>query len=487
MSGVRVSAQALDFALAHVERYGDTDIVPPAFEYQAIRHSWNQVRDYLCKQDLDTWQVRSTRQFLSPKKKLGFRIATQLDPFDTLFLTALVYEAGSFIEANRSPSFLEVVHSHRFEPNDEGRLYSSTFSHETFRQESLRLAADPSHEWVVLTDIADFYPRLYTHRLDNALMQWIPRDHARVIIKLIKKWNSNVSYGIPVGPAATNLLAEIAIADVDQALQGEGIGYCRYSDDFRLFANSRPDALRHLSFLANILFNNHGLTLQEAKTEIVSADKFINQFRETDDQRTRRNLKSNVFDIMERLGHDIYFNVDYDELHPDEQAKVDELNLLDIVKEQITRDEPINASLTGFALRRLAQIGGVSPELASLMVSQIEELTVVFKDVITALSSVTHINRLQRHRLMLSVRELLDNPYLSHLDYYRVWILRLFQQPNNATIGKWQQRYGQYADPLTRRALILAMGAANNSSWIRSRKHGLPVGSGNTKEAASGR
>jgi len=470
---LRVSADALDFALAHVERHGDTDILPPAFEYQAIRHSWGEVRAHLSDQDLDTWSVRPSRQCLSPKGQLGFRAATQLDPLDTLIYTALVYEIGVDIEQSRVPRADGIVLSHRFGPDMSGRLYSREFSFETFRRRSLEAASSNPDGWVALTDIADFYQRIYAHRLENALNEAAPKDHARVIAKLLNKWNLGVSYGVPVGPAASRLLAELCITDVDFALLGENVVYCRYSDDYRVFAETRPRVLEQLTLLANVLHQNHGLTLQEAKTEIVPAAEFVRRFRETDAQQERRVLESNFHELLDRLGIDTYATIDYDDLDPDQQQAVDELNLADIVTDQITRDERVDPALTGFALRRLSQVGQVSPQLAELLLDHIQELTLVYRDVVSALPVAEPPGSPGYERLMQRALSLLDHPSLAHLEYYRVWLLTLFQDTNAAQFGSWQTLYGDLPDPLTRRELVLAMGYARNQAWVRTRKHSV--------------
>ena len=33
--------RSLDWALAHALRYGDTDVFPLPFEYEAIKHDWS--------------------------------------------------------------------------------------------------------------------------------------------------------------------------------------------------------------------------------------------------------------------------------------------------------------------------------------------------------------------------------------------------------------------------------------------------------------
>ena len=49
---VNVAEDSLDWALAHTERHGDTDVFPIPFEFQAIRFSWDEVRTKLSRRDL---------------------------------------------------------------------------------------------------------------------------------------------------------------------------------------------------------------------------------------------------------------------------------------------------------------------------------------------------------------------------------------------------------------------------------------------------
>ena len=410
------------------------------------------------------------RTFLSPKGWIGYRMATQLDPLDTLLLTALVYEVGNDIERTRIPQRDYIVLGYRFQPNNRGRLYSKRFTYDTFRKQSLTLARHFQDGWVVMTDIADFYPRLYTHRLENALDEAIPHAHARVITKLIKNWNKGVSFGVPVGLAASRLLAELCISDIDSLLVANQIKYCRYSDDFRLFTSTRSEALERLVFLVKALYNSHRLTLQEAKTEVISANEFRQRFRGTAEQRTRSSLERSFLDIVDHLEIDSYGAIEYEDLDPEQQDAVKELNLYSIVVDQVTRNQRIDISFLGFALRRLSQIGGADVDLGKLLISKIDRLTPVFHDVVMVLGQIKLVDPVRFPQLINGLLSLLDHPHLSHLEYFRVWILILFQDKFAERSSRWQVLYEQFGDSLTRRELLLTMGAANQQAWIRMNK-----------------
>lgn len=232
---VHASTPALDWALLHVEKFGDTVFLPRAFEYEAIRSNWPALRGWLASQDLREWQARPFRRFLARKSAYSFRFITQLDPLEYLLFTALVHEVGPQLEALRSPTTNKTVFSWRFHVQPDGQMYSPDFRWDDFNKECLRLAAKASSKWVVVADIADFFPHIYIHPVETALEAAIGRSpEAYCLKRMISNWNGFVSYGLPVGLAGSRIIAEATINDLDQALIGAGRRYCRYSDDIRI-------------------------------------------------------------------------------------------------------------------------------------------------------------------------------------------------------------------------------------------------------------
>jgi len=221
-----LSTKTIEWAIEHLFRHSDTDIFPKAFEFEAIKYCQGEVVNWLSKQDICQWQTRPFRRCLVPKQKYGFRIATQLDPLDMLFFLALVLEVGEQIEKSRIPITANISFSNRFAIDVADFLFfDRNIGYSEFQEYSRKLAR--SSNFVVLTDIADFYPRIYLHRLENALSavaKALP-SHAKAIIQLIKGWNHNVSYGIPIGSNPSRLLAELVIDDIDRILFSENRVY----------------------------------------------------------------------------------------------------------------------------------------------------------------------------------------------------------------------------------------------------------------------
>ena len=98
---LKLKDDSLDWALSHALLKGDTDILPHAFEFQALKHNWDDVKKHLLDQDILGWSSRPLRRCLSPKRRYGFRIATQIDPLDFLVFSALTYEIGEDLESHR--------------------------------------------------------------------------------------------------------------------------------------------------------------------------------------------------------------------------------------------------------------------------------------------------------------------------------------------------------------------------------------------------
>jgi hypothetical protein len=69
---------------------------------------------------------------------------------------------------------------------------------------------------------------------------------------LLSQFTQTRSYGLPVGGPASRTLAELALNPVDLYLDRKGITFCRYVDDFHIFAETKEQAFNHLAFLAHL-------------------------------------------------------------------------------------------------------------------------------------------------------------------------------------------------------------------------------------------
>jgi hypothetical protein len=75
------------------------------------------------------------------------------------------------------------------------------------------------------------YSRIYDHRLENVIQASARSqrsiDVARVLVKYLSNISGRNSYGIPIGPNASRVLAEAVLIDVDAGLLSDGADFIR--------------------------------------------------------------------------------------------------------------------------------------------------------------------------------------------------------------------------------------------------------------------
>lgn len=470
-----IQANSFSWALAHALRYGDTDVFPLSFEYQAMLHDWHNLCAWLEAQNVLEWHVRPHRTLLSPKTKHGFRVITQLDPLDFLVFAATTKEIATDIENSRIPTDQNIVFSYRVEPDSDGQFFNPNIGYRDFLNQANIILEDDSINFVATADIADFYSRIYHHRLENALQSATHRQsHVRTIMRLLSGWNGTETFGIPVGNALSRLLAEITLSDVDEALLANRVQFIRYNDDYRIFARSYAEAYRHIAFLADILFRNHGLTLQPQKTDILDKNVFIRRFLSTPEDLEFTALRTSFERLITELGlSDRYESINYDDLTEEQQEIVDSMNLVELFQEEISTNGEPDLALIRFILRRMAQLGDNSVVYISL--NNLDVLHPVFPDIIQYLKSLAiDLTSEERSRIGARIIDLLEDSIISELDYHRMWAFDLF---TDSTEWNNQDRFyellGASRDALSKRQLILAMGRASQRHWFQSQWRNL--------------
>jgi hypothetical protein len=468
---LRLQTRSYDWALSHIEKYGDTDIFPLPFEFEAIRAYWDtEVKPEISQQNVLDWELRAYRRLLTPKHRYGFRISTQMDPLDSIIFTSLIYEIGQDIENFRIPKEQNIAFSSRFEPDNEGRMYDSDYSWGRFQNHCTEMAQSGDYEYVVIADIADFFPRIYSHPLEQALGEATTKtNHVKALKKCMSQLNGSVSYGIPVGQSASRLLAELVLDDVDRGLMGEGLRHCRFVDDFRIFCETEKDALGALAILANLLFENHGLTLQQHKTRVMTVENFESKILGNEDAREISSLSERFNEIISDL--DIwnpYDDFDFDGLEEEIQEQIKRMNLEGILEAHLEEVDDIDISLVKFLLKRLTQIG--SPDSVDCLLRNINKLYPVVKEVMVYFQTID-IDVTTKHRIGSELLDLCTDSLVGHLEYNRIWILSTFTDNNEwNNDDRFVRQFAELNDQYSQRELILAMGRAGIDHWFRSRR-----------------
>jgi len=352
-----LSRDSLSWALAHVLRFGDTDVLPVPFEFQAIRAHQRDVVDYLAQVDLETHETRPQNRALAPKATHGFRAVAQLDPYDTLLFTAMVYEEGQRIESFRVAKEKRIACSYRLEILPDGQIFSKKNGWPDFYQRSKELDDPLLYGYVLCTDISDYYNQIYHHRIRNALeTAGVNQNRSRNIERLLGTLTAKQSRGIPIGPVASALLAEVCLSDVDGFLLRKNVTHTRYVDDFRIFVPDRSSAIKALHDITEYLYTSHRLSLQGAKTHILTLAEFVERELPRPEDLETESKTAFVRNMLESATYAVPFDeLDELELPPgfDFEATTSALNEL---FEKSLATTPINVGLARYVLRRATAI-----------------------------------------------------------------------------------------------------------------------------------
>ena len=343
-----LKSESIDWALTHIRRYGDTDLFPVPFEYGAITHSWPTLKSEIGKIDLATYEGRPFRRFLIPKQYIGYRIAIQLDPIDTIIYTALAYEAAELIEKYRVPIDRKIACSYRVELGAKGELFRKNNGWDEYHSKSQELASTGQYSYVLTADIADFYNQIGHHRIRNALeLSGVDKERAKNVENLLMNLTRGQSRGIPIGPAGSIIFSEACLGDVDNFLLRKGYVHTRYVDDFRIFCADTHQALKALHDLTEYLYTSHRLTLQTHKCKILEIYDFKKKELIDPEEIEERSKEEKIEVISDFL--DDYADFDEDDLPDIDQIVRD--NLVDLFSFSLEH-KPTHLGMIKYLLRR---------------------------------------------------------------------------------------------------------------------------------------
>lgn len=262
---------SLEWAVDFVHAHSDGDLFPKVLEIDAVLAEKSHFVGQVANSDLSAFPPGSCRRFIVPKDEVSYRQATQLDPQDSIILSALVFQFGQKIESLRLPA--TQVFSYRFNPTQLDGLYSSKTAWNDFWTAAANQAAKFSH--ILYCDIADFYNQVYHHTVENQLISaGLPNQAIKWIVSLLESTTAGVSRGVPVGPHPIHLIAEATLIPIDNSLKAAGVRFLRYADDIVIFCKSDREARTALSTIATVLDKQQRLTLQRHKTRFYEPTDF---------------------------------------------------------------------------------------------------------------------------------------------------------------------------------------------------------------------
>jgi len=466
---MKLNETSVEWAKKHLEKEGDTDLFPKPFEIEAIISNWDMVKDYLLNLEVRAHKWGGMRRLLIPKGEYMFRVACQLDPLDTLVLTALIHEYGDLIEKNRVPVNEEVVFSYRFKPKSDGSLYDNNINWNTFWRTSLERAEEHPNGYVVMTDVVDYYNQIYHHTLENELLKaGVPKEVVKSILNLCKNFTQGVSRGIPVGPHATHLLAEVAFNPIDHSLLTRGYEYCRFVDDIHIFCNSWEKAEIAIYDLSDILDKQQRLVIQSHKTRIVPVSEFIEIAEQMMIDSPINETEKEILEVIRKHSHgDPYRTIRLSELKPADLKLLNQQNIESLLESYLNQPNPNFPRIRWF-LRRLAQVG--VPSAIPYIIKNINRFIPAIGDICTYFISAEKTYKGSWQDIGKSLISSLEFEIVKHSEYLQMTLINLFSKIIDLDhIDAILQKYNG-ASPIIRRKIIKVATKAGKYYWLRERK-----------------
>ena len=204
------------------------------------------------------------------------RILSIPNPISFLRLSKWFEENWATVESECSRSSISLS-SPQTSLNGRAVLPTVSFPEQPLHQANLRARS----RYILKTDIANFYPSIYTHSIAWALhtKSFAKSNRNTPLLgneldRMVRDGQRGQSVGIPIGPDTSFVIAEMLLSAVDEefctTMAGNGLkpnGYRSY-DDFEFGFVTRADADTAISILQKVL-SEYELQLNPSKTSVI--------------------------------------------------------------------------------------------------------------------------------------------------------------------------------------------------------------------------
>lgn len=432
-----LTEQELDSSFSAICHHGYSTMLPEPLEWQCVKIEWPKVREAISKFDLDTYKPYKPMKIFAPKNRANIRVTHLLHPQDMIIYTALTMIIKNDIESSRVSKRAKRVFSYRVNQLKEDVLYDTKDAYNKYLKQLEEKASKGNVKFIGIADIADFFPRIYQHRLENAI-ESVANDQrgvdvARVLVKkLISHLMDGNSYGIPVGPYASRVLAEALLIDVDANLQSRGADFVRWVDDYNIFCKSEYEAQSNLFSLGEWLFSNHGLTLQSAKSKILTVERYKDEILpKPDNQLTKRGI---AVKLLKKIRGNYDEEVDHDELDEatikDFLHKLQSINLKQMLQTSISDKALVDYEMVTYVLSKLPRLPGASKALKKtvldIVIENAELLYPVSEYISKYIIAYEGIDKKTKKMIASKLLKPLKSRKNPPPDYYAMWVLHIF-------------------------------------------------------------
>ncbi len=466
-------------AAENVISFGDTDVFPFSFENILVRNQKEKFVDLIesISNDFSKNVDQSPPQFessLAPAGYNGFRWITQIDPYWNCYLLSAMIRHAKEIENSRISLERNTVHSYRYDMDETGEeLFLKAHNWRSFMVESFERAK--SSEYVIITDISEFYGRVYHHRVENSLERVCNTNLPDNVIELLSRFSLGTSYGLPVGGPAARIIAEAVINQIDHLLTARGISFCRFVDDFHIFANSQQDAHKAIQQLSELLITNQGLSLQKSKTRIMSASEFISTFpkhlipgQPPESDRERLFSLSLNFDPYSPTAHD-----DYEAL----KSSLEEIDFLSLLNEELGKSQIHVPTINKLIKALKVTKKNIRIQAIKTLMDSISLLYPVLSFLLIVIASMKKdLDDEELFAVSTKIIDLIENDsYLMALDVHKCFSIKIINDFKDYRVDTILTQWLMNGSPMLKRDTILgfiARGGWNHLSDFKNRVAG---------------
>jgi hypothetical protein len=292
----------------------------------------------------------------------------------------------------------------------------------------------------------------------------------------LSNFSETYSFGLPVGGPAARLLSELTLNQIDRLLYQKRIKFCRFADDFYLFADSPSDAFKHLVYLSQILQRNQGLQLQKSKTRIMSSAEFISTNPLSEEAEAEGEAKNIAIARKQLYAFSLHFDP-YSATAQDDYARlrneIQKFPILDMIKSELNKTR-VNISLA----RKLIQtLKFVSPsEIDDACKSLIENETLLYPVYFNVLSAIRsefkRLSAITQLAIAQYIGDLIESgSAVMSVDLNLQYAIRLLGEVSSEeTAAVLINVYEANSSEAIRRDIILIMIRHRNWIWLSDRR-----------------
>jgi Reverse transcriptase (RNA-dependent DNA polymerase) len=203
-----------------------------------------------------------------PRPGGGIRRIAQLPAADHRAYEAAVARSLPLVERSLGP---EVFADRATLRGPRIELRDWRLARERLRRATGRLLRSPGARAILITDVRDCFASIEPRRIEIALRR-LGADELDVlrIVDQLRSFADREVRGLPVGPAASAMLANALLCELDRSLRRRGLPFTRWVDDVVVFTPDRSTAARASAEVRRTL-ERIGLEANERKTRILTS------------------------------------------------------------------------------------------------------------------------------------------------------------------------------------------------------------------------